>query len=207
MGNSETLWAGKFGDDYVDRNRASFLERNALHLMGKILARTRGVTSVLEYGANTGVNLRAVAKLCPGVELAGNDINSRCCGEMRDSGVLSDVFEGSMWDVIPKSRKWDLVFTNAVLMHCNQLQLAKAYEQIESNAGKYVLLAEHYSYEELEIPYRGNEGVLFRRDFAGLFMDKYSGQFDIVDYGFQYHRDPMFPRPDFTWFLLERVAR
>ena len=26
----------------------------------------------------------------------------------------------------------------------------------------------------------------------------------LIDYGFSYHRDPVFPQDDITWFLMER---
>ena len=28
----------------------------------------------------------------------------------------------------------------------------------------------------------------------------------LLDYGFAYHRDPVFPQDDITWFLLEKAG-
>jgi spore coat polysaccharide biosynthesis protein SpsF len=55
----------------------------------------------------------------------------------------------------------------------------------------------------VEVPYRGNSGKLFKRDFAGEMLDRYS-DLQLLDYGFGYHRDPQFPVDDITWFLLEK---
>jgi hypothetical protein len=35
-------------------------------------------------------------------------------------------------------------------------------------------------------------------------LDRYP-DLDLVDYGFVYHRDPLFPQDDMTWFLLQRT--
>ena len=50
--------------------------------------------------------------------------------------------------------------------------------------------------------YCGNQGKLFKRDFAGEIMDRYP-MLNLVDYGFQYHRDNHFPQNNTTCFLME----
>lgn len=55
----------------------------------------------------------------------------------------------------------------------------------------------------MTIPYRGHEQRLFKRDFAGEMLDAYP-DLRLVDYGFVYRRDPVFPADDLTWFLMEK---
>ena len=62
---------------------------------------------------------------------------------------------------------------------------------------------EYYNPTPVEVTYRGNTGKLFKRDFAGELLDKYS-DLELVDYGFIYHRDNCFPQDDITWFLMEK---
>ena len=38
------------------------------------------------------------------------------------------------------------------------------------------------------MPYRGHTARLFKRDFAGEMLDRFS-DLRLVDYGFRYHRD------------------
>ena len=40
--------------------------------------------------------------------------------------------------------------------------------------------------------------------FAGELLDAYP-DLELVDYGFQYHRDHNFPADDSTWFLLKKT--
>ena len=55
----------------------------------------------------------------------------------------------------------------------------------------------------MTIPYRGNEDRLFKRDFAGELMNRFP-TLKLLDYGFVWKRDPVFPQDDITWFLLEK---
>ncbi|MNY71976.1 hypothetical protein D3C86_2104270 [compost metagenome] len=70
-------------------------------------------------------------------------------------------------------------------------------------SSRYLLVAEYYNPKPVEISYRGHEGKLFKRDFAGEILDKYP-DLVLLDYGFTYHRDMNFPQDDVTWFLMEK---
>jgi len=68
---------------------------------------------------------------------------------------------------------------------------------------KYILIAEYYSTKPTEIIYRNYKNVLFKRDFAGEMLDQYS-DLTLIDYGFVYRRDNLFPDDDINWFLLKK---
>ena len=74
-----------------------------------------------------------------------------------------------------------------------------------SSSAKYVLIGEYYNPTPVSLTYRGHDNRLFKRDFAGEFMDA-NPDFVLLDYGFSYHRDPLFPQDDINWFLMEKVA-
>jgi hypothetical protein len=61
----EQFWAGQFGDDYTDRNTGARWVASNLALFSRILAATVGVRSVIEFGANRGLNLLALRQLLP----------------------------------------------------------------------------------------------------------------------------------------------
>ena len=67
---------------------------------------------------------------------------------------------------------------------------------------KYILFAEYYNPYPIKIDYRRYKNVLFKRDFAGEFIDKFK-KIKLIDYGFVYHKDK-FPQDDITWFLLQK---
>jgi spore coat polysaccharide biosynthesis protein SpsF len=100
-------------------------------------------------------------------------------------------------------RTWDLAFVRGVLIHIMPEMLPRAYAVLHKTAAKHILVAEYYSPKPVEVEYRGHSGRLFKRDFAGEMLDAYP-DLELADYGFVYHRDPLFPQDDITYFLLRK---
>ena len=197
----ENFWAGEFGDEYIARNTGADLLAANISMFGEVLRHTARVSSVLELGANVGLNLRAIAALLPSCELAGVEINERAVAELAQLPNV-DAHHGSLLEFDP-GRRWDFVFTKGVLIHIAPEKLPAAYETLYRTSGRYVCVAEYYNPTPVEIPYRGHTGKLFKRDFAGDLLEHFA-DLRLVDYGFRYHRDPTFPQDDISWFLLQK---
>lgn len=198
----EAFWKGEFGDAYVERNRSQRLLAANVHFFSRILERTGGISSILELGANIGMNLRALRQLLPEAELAAVEINQRAAEELRAWEGQVDVHCGSILDFQPQ-RAYDLCLIKGVLIHIDPADLAVVYDLLVRSTRRFICLAEYYNPTPVELPYRGHSGKLFKRDFAGELLDRHPGV-SLVDYGFAYHRDPLFPQDDITWFLLEK---
>lgn len=197
----EAFWAGKFGDDYSARNiGANWIASNCA-LFGKVLARTTGVRSLIEFGANTGLNLRALDLLLPGADMAAVEINEGAAAELTKWGRCK-VFTQSILDFEPP-RTYDFSLIKGVLIHINPDELGKVYDRLVNASNRYVCVVEYYNPSPVAIPYRGHSDRLFKRDFAGELLDRHPS-LRLADYGFCYHRDPNFPQDDVTWFLLEK---
>jgi pseudaminic acid biosynthesis-associated methylase len=197
----EEFWAGHFGDAYSDRNiGAGWIAANTA-LFAKIIDRTRGVKSVIEYGANIGLNLRAIHSLIPDVELTAVEINSQAAEALRDWGQC-DVREQSILDFEP-DRQWDIALVKGVLIHINPEALPRVYDLIYKSTRKFICIVEYFNPIPVAMPYRGHDDRLFKRDFAGEMLERFS-DLELVDYGFCYRRDPNFPQDDVTWFLLKK---
>jgi pseudaminic acid biosynthesis-associated methylase len=199
--DQERFWAGEFGDEYTRRNEGGKLVAANAALFARILARAGGVGSVLELGANRGLNLRAMRSLLPEGELAAVEINAAAVDELRQIPGLA-VHHQSILEFDP-GRRWDLVFTKGVLIHLPPETMPVVFDLLERASGRYVAIIEYYNPVPVEVPYRGHRERLFKRDFAGEFIERHPS-FRLVDYGFVYRRDPVFPLDDVTWFLMER---
>jgi pseudaminic acid biosynthesis-associated methylase len=199
--SQEELWAGEFGDDYIIRNRDGALLENNRALFDKVLSRTQGVTSAIEFGANIGNNLRVLRELIPEGELHSVEINATAAAEIQAWGGAT-VEVASLLDFEP-SRQWDLSFTKGVLIHLPPEALPDIYDKLVAASSRYVMVCEYYNPSPVEVPYRGHEQALFKRDFAGEILDTHP-ELRLVDYGFTYHRDPVHPLDDSTWFLMEK---
>ena len=198
----ESFWAGEFGTAYIDRNKGDQLLAANLDFFSKALRGARGIHSCIEFGANIGMNLRALKLLHPGLEQHGIEINADAAKQLRALISTDHVFEGSIFDYRPV-QIFDLVLIKGVLIHINPAELLTVYDQLYKCTGKYLMVAEYYNPSPVAIPYRGHSDRLFKRDFAGELLDTYP-DLTLLDYGFAYRRDPSFPQDDITWFLMEK---
>lgn len=196
----EEFWAGDFGDLYIGRNEGEELLASNLNFFSKALSQVGKLSSCLEFGANIGMNLKALKLLFPGIIAKGIEINVKAAKILKD--ILNDenVFEGSIFDY-PIQTKVALVLVKGVLIHINPSKLNLVYEKLYNSTNKYILICEYYNPSPVTITYRNHSDRLFKRDFAGEMLDKYS-DLRLLNYGFVYKRDMTFPQDDITWFLL-----
>lgn len=198
----EAFWAGDFGTEYIARNQGDVLLASNLDFFSKALRSARGIKSCIEFGANIGMNLKALKLLHPGLDAHAIEINADAAKQLADVIPHVQIYNTSILEFSPR-QTWDLVLIKGVLIHINPAELPHVYDKLAASSSRYLLVAEYYNPAPVAIPYRGHIDRLFKRDFAGEFMDRHP-QFELVDYGFVYHRDPNFPQDDVTWFLMEK---
>jgi spore coat polysaccharide biosynthesis protein SpsF len=197
----EEFWAGEFGDAYISRNESENLLSSNTALFAEIFSSLDKVpSSVLELGANIGMNIKALQRLLPRTQFTGVEINKQASEILSETGC--EVIQSSIMNA-ETSKTFDLVFSKGVLIHIKPDQLVATYKKMYDWSNRFVLIVEYYNPTPVSIPYRGNNDRLFKRDFAGEFLDLFP---DVVlrDYGFAYHRG-LYPQDDSNWFLLEKV--
>ena len=198
----EKFWAGEFGTDYIDRNKGAKLLASNLNYFTKALSQCINIKSCIEFGANIGMNLKALKLLYPSIQLNGIEINKDASQDLEKLIGKENVFSGSIFDWESKDL-YDLVLIKGVLIHINPNMLKNVYKKLYDSTHRYILLCEYYNPSPVTISYRGHKNRLFKRDFAGEMLDLYS-DLTLVDYGFSYHRDIAFPQDDISWFLLQK---
>jgi spore coat polysaccharide biosynthesis protein SpsF len=198
----ESFWAGKFGSEYILRNRSEELLASNLQFFSRCLRRAGRIRSCVELGANIGMNLSALKLLYPGISVRGIEINREAAAELAELIGAENTEVISILDWHP-TEPADLALVRGVLIHTEPEMLSIVYERLYQAAKQFVLIAEYYNPTPIAVTYRGYEDRLFKRDFAGEMLDLYPG-LKLRDYGFSYRRDPSFPQDDITWFLLEK---
>ena len=197
----EGFWAGEFGDNYVDRNNNSQFMDAKLNFWTKVLSCTQQIKSVVELGANIGFNLQAIRSILPEVSLAGVEINkkaySRLCQIPDVKAYNESILDFSAEDT------YTLSISCTFMIHINPEFLPKVYDILYRCTSKYILVAEYYNPTPVTVSYRGHGDRLFKRDFAGEMLAKFSNLL-LVDYCFVYHGDTKFPLDDINWFLLSK---
>lgn len=155
----------------------------------------------MELGANVGMNIKALKLLLPFSRFSGVEINQAAY----ESLITIDEVQGyhqSIFNFEP-DQAYDFVLIKGVLIHINPEMLTLAYEKLYSSSGKYICIAEYYNPSPVALNYRGHADKLFKRDFAGEFMEQFP-DVELVKYGFSYRRDQNFPQDDITWFLFKK---
>lgn len=198
----ELFWAGEFGNNYILRNKEKEIIASNINLFSNVIKSTMDVNSVIEFGANIGLNLLAIKNIRPNIDISGVEINQEACKDLIKICGEKNTYHDSILD-FKVDYKRDLSLIKGVLIHINPDYLQKVYELLYSSSKKYICIAEYYNPTPVMIPYRGFNERLFKRDFAGEMLDKYN-DLSLVDYGFVYHRDNNYPQDDITWFLLEK---
>ena len=197
----EEFWSGEFGDQYIERNISTNLLASNIHFFSNIFKGLQPINSLIEFGANVGMNLKALQNLFPNAQFAGVEINEKACSELSKipnvKAIHSSIFDFEV-DV-----KRDFSLIKGVLIHINPDELKNVYKKLYESSKKYICIAEYYNPSPVEINYRGHSGKLFKRDFAGEMMNQYP-DLKLINYGFAYHRDQLFPQDDITWFLFEK---
>ena len=205
----ELFWEGEFGNEYIKRNTAKDwggLQSAKISDFSVFLRSSRGIKTSLEFGGNIGLNEVALATLIPNIKMSVVEINetaAKQCSNIPNTRV----YRQSIFD-FDTTERFDLTFTCAVLIHINPDMLDVVYEKLYTYSSKYILIAEYYNPTPVEVEYRGNNGKLFKRDFAGEILDKYK-DLELIDYGFRYYRGG-FSIPvtdDLTWFLMEKTNK
>lgn len=195
-------WEGEGGNEYIARQDEKQLLYVYEEMWGRIFQEMAEIPArVLELGSSVGLNLDALRLLQPNIECLAIEPNERARKVLRQKGYeIRDpgIAELKYMDPV------DLSFTRGVLIHIPPTELAVAYETLHRATRKYIVVAEYYNPTPVEIDYRGRKGLLWKRDFAGEMLDRFK-DLKLVEYGFVYHRDPIAPQDDVTWFLLEKV--
>jgi pseudaminic acid biosynthesis-associated methylase len=198
----EAFWAGDFGTNYIQRNQGARKLAGNLALFAEILKPLPKIEGLLEIGANMGQNLRALALLLPDTRLAAVEINDQAVAALREWGGVEDIHHQSVLDFIP-ARQWDFVLVKTVMIHLPPEHLSAIYDKLHASSSRYVCLVEYFSRTPAEIEYRGHQGKLFKRDFAGEMLDRFP-DLALVTTGFASLRSVNFPQDDVTWHLLEK---
>ena len=176
----EQLWGGEFGDAYIDRNREPGDMRRPFwqHVFQTVPAHR-----VLEVGCNVGINLKWISAHVTPHEVYGVDVNRKALEELRQTQPGVNAVWTPARDLPFRDGWFDLVFTTGVLIHQPPSTLPLVMSEIVRCSRRYVLCGEYYADTLTEVPYRGQTGALYKRDFGGLYQELFP-ELQLLDKGF-----------------------
>lgn len=203
--NQEKLWRGEFGNAYIGRNAVTDQRLAALtENWARILRTTMGAPprSILEVGANIGLNLRALRRLTD-AEFYGVEPNAQARGVLIEHGIVpaANALDGLCSCIALQDASVDLVFTSGVLIHIHPDDLLASCQEIHRVTRRYLVCIEYFSDRPEEIAYRGQTESLFKRDFGGFFLEHFP-DLRVLDYGFAWKQ--LTGLDNLTWWLFEK---
>lgn len=199
----EDFWKNTITESYAKDNSV-FDEKLGLMAWERILSKIdkSEILSFLDCGSNIGRNIFFLKKMLPTataniVELAKGPYD-KCLKDFQ----IEDSFLGPIKDA-QFDRKFDLVFTNAVLIHVNPDDLIKSMSRLYELSSRYVIIGEYFNRTPVMINYRGEDDRLFKRDFGKLFVENFDCK--VLDYGFLWgHEFDTAGFDDITYWLFEK---
>ncbi len=159
-----SYWQGKFGDEYINRNRDLTLFKKRMGFFKKLLNSYPEIKSILEVGTNIGGNLSVLQQINPTLDLTAIEPNKKAAAMAEDLVPEAHIFNQSIQG-FERAEKYDLVYTSGVLIHISDNDLKTVLQKIYDLSRKYILTIEYYSEKKQLIPYRNLTDALFKRPY------------------------------------------
>lgn len=202
-------WSGEFGDAYQVRNASSWPSiKNRARLFETVFEtmekKCNGAfpSSILEVGGGAGDNLRAIDMI---YERSKMPIKLLSCdpheGAREAMADIAEVKAGIIEELPYSDDAADMVFTSGVLVHVPPEKLTRAMSEVLRVSRRWILSVEYFNPTPQEVPYRGNTGMLWRRDFGEAWLDL-APALKIVGNGFAWKRTTGLD--NVSWWLFEK---
>jgi|HubBroStandDraft_4_1064222.scaffolds.fasta_scaffold200806_2 pseudaminic acid biosynthesis-associated methylase len=193
----EELWGGSFGDAYTERNLGAYAGRESFW---NDMLTSHTCQRVLEVGCNCGGNLQWIAKHVRPRDVFGVEVNASALRRLHQDVPDVNGVHGTAKELPFRSSWFDLVFTMGVLIHQPDNSLPSVIAEMVRCSRRWVLCGEYFAETESEVPYRGQEGALFKRDY-GAILQRHSPGLRLVERSFR-GRDEGWD--DMTFWLFEK---
>jgi pseudaminic acid biosynthesis-associated methylase len=176
------VWKGEFGREYTIRNTLDCTTLDALYRKNYGLTRTevnegflRGIAkdaSFLEVGCNTG-NQLLLLQQTGWTNLSGVELQPYAIEIARSRLPNVSLRLGSALAVPYADSSFDVVFTSGVLIHISPRDIPIAMREIHRCSRNYIWGMEYYAPEVTEVKYRGQNGLLWKMDFAKAYLEQF----------------------------------
>jgi pseudaminic acid biosynthesis-associated methylase len=185
------VWTSGFGREYTDRNTLSVDEMDAAfgqqfgirksEIYRDLVGPGRLPSGrVLEVGCNIGLQLRLLERANPGLEFHGLEPQPYALEQARAHSPGMHFHQGTAFALPFPDRSFDLVMTHGVLIHIHPKDLPRAIGEIHRVSRRYILCHEYFAPDTVEIKYHGQQGLLWKTDFAKRYRELQPGMREVA---------------------------
>lgn len=177
-------WTSSFGEQYTDRNTMSveamdeafetqFGVRKS-EIYRELVGPTRLPTGrVLEVGCNIGLQLRLLERVNPSLEFHGVEPQPYAFQRAQVLAPNMRFYQATAFALPVADASFDLVMTHGVLIHIDPADLPRALDEIHRVSRRFILCHEYYAPNATEVRYQGQEGLLWKTDFAARYRERF----------------------------------
>lgn len=177
-------WQNDFGREYTDRNSLSPESLDALYrknygvtrkeINQRFLADIPKNSRILEVGCNEGNQLCMLREM-GFVHLYGIELQDYALSKARKRIDTAELVKATAFEIPYPDGFFDLVFTSGVLIHIAPDDLPVAMSEIHRCAKRWIWGFEYYAPQMTEVVYRGHKSLLWKTDYARLYLRQFSG--------------------------------
>ncbi|MGI8952500.1 MAG: pseudaminic acid biosynthesis-associated methylase [Chitinophagaceae bacterium] len=178
----EEFWLGEFGKQYTERNSKNdnewddFYRKNygltKLEMNELFIGDFERDYKILEAGCNYGLQLRGLQRMGFN-QLYGIELQPFAVEKAKALTSEINIIQGSGFDIPFKNNYFDIVCTHGVLIHISPDNLEKFMDEMHRCSKKYIWGFEYFSEKVMSVNYRGNEGFLWKADYAQIFLERF----------------------------------
>jgi pseudaminic acid biosynthesis-associated methylase len=203
MNKQEIFWKEKYASEYIARNSMFDLD-SGIKAWAQMTKNLGPVRSILECGCNIGRNINILNHLMPGAEKSIIEISPEAYSIATKKYTFVNALNCSIVSSDFGGKKFDLVFTTGVLIHIAPENLLVNLQKIYAHSQKYILFCEMFSRLPKTVNYRGEDDLLFTRDYGRFFLNHFKCR--VVDNGFLWgHYFDAAGFDDGTYWVFEKI--
>lgn len=206
------VWMDKFGDRYTKRNFYSPSELDSLYekrygttrtsLNKQFLPKLHVEAKILEAGANAGNQLMLLKEM--GFKnLYGMEVNKQAIKAGISRGGDIEFINAAAQQMPFTDNFFNMVFTSGLLIHIHPDRMKDVMLEMVRCSKKYIWCFEYYEKEYAEIEYQGTKQLLWKADYAKIFLEN----FDCLELVKEAHIEYLEDENIDSMFLLRKKAR
>ena len=192
-------WEEEFGEGYLERNVYNPKELNTFYqnrygatkdkLNEDFLKDIPKDAKILEVGTNIGNQLLHLQSQ-GFTNLYGIEIQDRAINYAKHRTDNLNIIKGDALDIPFKDNYFDVVFTHGVLIHISPENINKVIDEIYRVSGSYIWGLEYYADKYTDLEYHGQKNIMWKTNFAKLYIDTKQDLILEKEDKFQYIHQP-----------------
>jgi len=197
-------WKGSVGDSYIARSQPRPDHERQLMAGWEVLLSHMDPRpgSALEVGAASGLNLRALKRLGD-LDLWAVEPNQQARTILGQEVLEPDhVLDGTLAELPLADGAVELAYTSGVLIHVPDDELETAYRELHRVSSRWLVSLEYFAPSCQSISWRGQDDILFKRDYGSPWLDLFD-DVELVADGWFWNRTTGLG--DLTWWIFQKV--